>query len=96
MDMPSGPRRQPIPHPAAWSAWPQAVRLLITGATFRTSFPVALVVGTVLCAVNQGATLVAGDVDAATLARVAANYAIPYVVSSVGFLSAHRVRSPAG
>jgi hypothetical protein len=71
------------------------VRLLVTGATFRTSFPVALVVGTLLCAVNQGAALAAGDLDVATLVRVATNYAIPYVVSSVGFLSAHRVGPPA-
>jgi hypothetical protein len=80
----------------AWRTWPGAARLLATGATYRTSLPVALVVGTLLCAVNQGAALLAGDVDAVTLARVVANYAIPYLVSSVGFLSAHRTRPPSG
>jgi hypothetical protein len=87
---PTGPRAA-----AAWSSWPQAVRLLVTGATFRPSFPVALVVGTLLCAVNQGADLAGGGLDVATLVRVAANYAIPYVVASIGYLSAHRTRPPA-
>jgi len=83
---------QPSEHPAAWSSWPQAVRLMVTGATLRTSLPVALLVGTLLCAVNQGTAVAAGDIDATTLARLAANYAIPYVVSSIGFLDAHRLR----
>jgi hypothetical protein len=76
----------------AWSSWPRAAWLIARGATFRTSLPVALVVGSLLSAVNQGGELVAGDIDGATVARMAANYAIPYVVSGVGYLSAHRSR----
>jgi len=82
---PSGPG-------AGWSTWPQAAGLLLTGATFRTAFPVALVVGTLLCAVNQGSALVDGSIDLVTALRMVANYAIPYLVASVGFLSAHRDR----
>jgi len=80
------------PAPPGWSTWPQAAALVLTGATFRTAFPVALVVGTILCAVNQGSTLLAGDVDTPTALRIVANYAIPYLVSSLGFLSAYRTR----
>ncbi len=61
----------------AWSSWPRAAWLIVTGATFRTSLPVALVVGTLLSVVNQGSELAAGDIDGAALARMAANYAIP-------------------
>jgi hypothetical protein len=43
--------------------------------------------------VNQTGTIMGGRLDAATLARLAANYAIPYLVSSIGFLSAHRTPS---
>jgi hypothetical protein len=79
---PSSPR-------ASWSArWGRATWLILRGATWRVALPVALVVGTLLAAVNQGSELIAGDADAATLVRMAANYAIPYVVSSVGYLSA--------
>ena len=62
----------------------------MTGATFRTPLPVALVVGTLLSVVNQGSEMAAGDIDGAALARMAENYASPYVVSSVGYLSAFR------
>jgi len=54
------------------------------------ALPIALVVGTGLALVNQGAELIAGEADATTALRMAANYAIPYIVSSVGYLSAHR------
>jgi hypothetical protein len=73
-----------------WSTWPQALRLLATGRTARPALPVALVVGTLLSAVNQTGAIMGGRLDAATLARVLANFAIPYLVSSIGLLSAHR------
>jgi hypothetical protein len=65
---------------------------MVRGATARTALPVALVVGTLLCAVNQGTALLNGDVDVPTIARMVGNYAIPYLVSSLGFLRAHRNR----
>jgi hypothetical protein len=51
------------------------------------------VVGTLLSAVNQTGAILGGRLDAATLARLVANFAIPYLVSSIGFLSAHRTPS---
>lgn len=48
----------------------------------------ALVVGTILVAVNQGSRLLAGEVDLVMVLRALANYAIPYVVSSIGYLKA--------
>lgn len=74
-----------------WSRWPDAVALVARGATLRVAGPVALIVGTVLTAVNQGSVLLGGAVNWATWARVAANYAIPFVVASVGYLGARRV-----
>jgi hypothetical protein len=61
----------------------------------RRTITVALIVGTLLTLVNQGARLAAGDVDAATAARVAASYLIPWCVSSAGFISARRTRGRA-
>jgi hypothetical protein len=40
--------------------------------------------------VNEGAQLLDGRADAVTGLRIAANYAIPYVVASVGYLSGQR------
>ena len=76
-----------------WSRPGEACKLVLTGATARTCAPVAAVVGTVLTTVNQGAVLLTGHLGVATVARVAANYVIPYCVSSYGALSA--VRRPA-
>lgn len=45
-------------------------------------------VGTILLAVNQGSQLLAGEVDLGVVLRALANYAIPYVVSSIGYLEA--------
>jgi hypothetical protein len=62
------------------------------GVTWRTSVPVALLVGTLLSAVNQGAAIAGGDSTAGVWLRVVFNYAVPFVVSSAGFLAAARVR----
>lgn len=74
-----------------WSSPSDAVRLIARGYTFRTCIRVALVVGTVLSIVNQGSVLLAGDASSSTAVRIAINYAVPFVVSSVGYLSPFRV-----
>lgn len=53
--------------------------------------PVALVVGTILSAVNQGAVVLDGHAGWMTWLRVAVNHAAPFVVASVGYLGAGRV-----
>jgi hypothetical protein len=79
--------------PVTWSRPVEALVLFVCGRTARTAVPVAVVVGTVLSAVNQGHLLLDGG-DAATWIRVAINYLVPYCVASVGFLSARRVPLP--
>ncbi|WP_300008300.1 haloacid dehalogenase type II [Pseudonocardia sp.] len=73
-----------------WSRPSQAVGLFVRGRTARTAAPVALVVGTILSAVNQGDVLLAGA-GPGTWVRVAVNYLVPFCVASLGFLSARRV-----
>lgn len=81
---------QPGARDLTWSTWGQCASLIARGRTLRPSARIALVVGTLLTVVNQFAVLASGDHTPATLARVLANYAIPYIVSSVGFLSSYR------
>ena len=83
--------RGAIPSGVSWSTWPEALRLLVTGKTRRPALRIALVVGTLLTLFYQGGDLFAGDVDAEAAGRMAFNYCLPYVVSSVGFLLACRV-----
>ncbi len=79
------------PAPPAWSSWWECCLLIAGGYTFRTAV-VAAVVGTLLSAVNEGATIVSGRFDAATWVRVATNYLVPFVVASVGYLAPFRQR----
>lgn len=75
-----------------WTRPIEGIGLFLRGHTVRTASPVAVVVGTVLSAVNQGAVVVGGDATVGTWLRVAFNYVVPFVVASVGYLSARRVR----
>lgn len=75
-----------------WSRPGQAVGLFLRGRTAGTAAPTAAVVGTVLSSVNQGHVIVGGHATGLTWVQVAVNYAVPYVVASVGYLSARRVR----
>lgn len=50
----------------------------------------ALIVGTVLSAVNEGAEIANGSFGATTVIRIVVNFAVPYVVASFGYLSACR------
>jgi len=77
----------------AWSSPLEACRLNLRGVTLRTAAKVATVVGTILTIVNQGSVIAGGDA-AITWARVAVNYAVPFIVSSIGYLAPFRRRVP--
>lgn len=76
--------------PLTWARPAEALALFRRGVTVRTAWKVAAVVGTVLSAVNQGTVIADGDATPATWIRVGVNYLVPFLVSSVGFLSARR------
>lgn len=56
----------------------------------HVAIPTALVVGSILTAVNQGTVIFGGNMSPALIARVAANYLVPFFVSSIGYLAAGR------
>ncbi len=51
---------------------------------------VAIIVGTVLCAINQLDVLLAGRATGVTWLKVALTYLVPFLVSNYGVLSATR------
>lgn len=79
-----------------WRRRREAVGLFVRGATVRAAWPTAVVVGTMLSVANQGDVLVGGEATVSTWLRVAFNYVVPFVVASVGFLSAYRRRDGEG
>ena len=78
-----------------WSTRVDGCRLILRGVTFRTCSRVALVVGTILSVVNQGAVIASGDANRMTWVRVGVNYLIPFLVSSVGYIAPFRLRNRA-
>jgi hypothetical protein len=60
----------------------------------RRSAVIALVVGTILTAINQGDLLVAGQWHSALLWKIPTTYAVPFVVATLGALGTGKV--PAG
>lgn len=75
------------PPPGTWDRYGDALRMFLAGATVPTAGRIALVVGTWLSLMNQGDRIVRGDVP---WLRLVLNYATPFVVASLGFLSARR------
>lgn len=59
-------------------------------AHLRRTLTIALVVGTILTAINQAAVIVGGDATATTVAKGALNYVVPFIVSNLGVLTAAR------
>jgi hypothetical protein len=53
----------------------------------RRTLLIALVVGTVLTAINQLDVIVRGDATAATAVKCALNYVVPFIVSNLGLLT---------
>ncbi len=81
------------PREVTWSHPAAALLLLLRGRTARVALPVTVVVGTVLSSVNQGAIVFSGEATTSTWIRVGANYLVPFLVSSYGYLTARRVPS---
>lgn len=86
----------PLPRLRPWSQPREAVHQLLRGATLRTCTPLALVVGTLLSAVNQGDVLLTGRGDGRVAVKVAANLLVPFLTSSTGALLAVRRPQAAG
>ncbi len=72
--------------PPTWTRPTEAALLILRGYTARTGIVVAAIVGTVLSAVNDGVALARG-LTPALAGRVATNYVVPFLVSSVGYLA---------
>jgi hypothetical protein len=80
----------PRDHPgrsAAQGGWRAALAYCARPAHLRRTLRIALVVGLVLTAINQGDVLLSGDATAGTFVKCALNFVVPFVVSNLGMLS---------
>jgi hypothetical protein len=60
------------------------------------SLAVALVVGTLLTAINQGNIILQGDASPALAWKIPLTYAVPYCVATLGALLNSRAAPPEG
>lgn len=87
-----------VPHPTRLK-WSAATKEHFTdsGSVFRC-FVIALLVGTILTAVNLGVTLSDGRMSVGIALAIVVNYSMPFIVSSLGAIATRQGRSgrPAG
>lgn len=60
----------------------------------RRSALTALVVGTILVAINQGTVLAAGNFSAELALKIPLTYVVPFCVATWGALSNNRIQVP--
>ncbi|MGH2743830.1 MAG: nitrate/nitrite transporter NrtS [Thermoleophilaceae bacterium] len=63
-----------------------ALRICLQPEHLRRTLTIAVVVGTVLTAINHADVIARGDATSATLAKAALNYLVPFIVSNLGLL----------
>jgi hypothetical protein len=78
------------PRPSRRQATRDAVAFCLQRPNLRRTTRIALVVGAVLTAINQGGVIASGHVTPATWARCALNFVVPFLVSNAGLLGARR------
>jgi hypothetical protein len=76
-----------------WSTWREAVRVVTFPRHLRSTVRIALVVGTVLFAINQLDVVLEGSATIVTWIKIGVTYLVPFVVSNLGILTATRLSS---
>lgn len=67
---------------------PRWLQLALSGSVVRRGLKFALVVGTVLVAINHGDALLRGDITGGRLLRIALTVTVPYLVSTISSVAA--------
>jgi hypothetical protein len=64
-----------------------ALRFCAARDHLRRTVKIALVVGLVLTAINEGDVIASGEATAATGVKIGLNFMVPFVVSNLGLLA---------
>jgi hypothetical protein len=79
--------------PPTWATWREALAVVCYPPHLRRTITIALVVGTVLFAINQLDVVLRGDATAVVWVKSALTYLVPFTVSNLGVLVATRRRA---
>jgi hypothetical protein len=72
-----------------------AIRICLRPEHLRRTLTIALVVGTILTAINQADVFIRGDATLVTWIKTGLNYCVPFVVSNLGLLAGKRAERQA-
>ncbi|HLQ61836.1 MAG TPA: nitrate/nitrite transporter NrtS [Candidatus Acidoferrales bacterium] len=81
--------------PPRWSRWREVPAVCFYPRNLRSCLVVALVVGTVLMAINQLDVVVSGHATPAVWLKIGLTYLVPFMVSNYGILVATHGRAAA-
>ncbi len=73
-----------------WSTWREAVGVIAYRPHLVQTLTIAVVVGTILFAINQLDVVMRGDADTLVWIKIVVTYVVPFCVSSAGVLVASR------
>ena len=76
----------------SWRGWRQAVLVVVWPLHLKRTLFTALVVGTILFAINQLNVVLDGHATAVVWLKTGVTYLVPFAVSNVGILIATRRR----
>ena len=76
--------------PPTWATWREALAVVAFRPHLRRTVGVALIVGSILCAINQLDVVLRGGADAGVAIKIALTYCVPFCVSNYGVLVATR------
>jgi hypothetical protein len=82
--------------PPTWPRVRQSIRICRQPDHLRRTLRIALVVGTILTAINQLDVILRGDATAITGIKCGLNYCVPFVVSNLGLLAGKRADGSLG
>jgi hypothetical protein len=78
---------------STWATWREALRVVRYPRHLRTTACIALLVGTILFAINQLDVVLRGEAGPVVWTKVAVTCLVPFAVSNTGILVATR-RAP--
>jgi hypothetical protein len=73
----------------------EALRYCLRPEHLRRTLRIALVVGAILTAINQGNVILGGDATTLTWVKTGLNVCVPFVVSNLGLLTGRRAKADA-
>src|SRR5262245_25194542 len=74
----------------SWRGWRQAMRVVLRPTHLKRTAATALILGTILFAINQLNVVLDGHATAVTWIKTGVTYLVPFAVANVGILIATR------